>query len=150
MNVEHLLETIKKSKTLELVEWKDTESRLRLVGRINKSVQRQWKNIMYQLLLLDTEGVVSVDISRMYILTNDKSDVVFAWRVIFQKEDISESYQQIAKIFATTKQIAVPVEEVDSVPLVGRRTPVRGKMGPSGSFAVGPAAVARASSTWQK
>lgn len=152
MKVEDLLNRIAKSKTLEVVEWKDSPTRLRLVGRINKAVQRQWKSIMLNLLLLEKKSVVSVDISRIYLLTGSEDDVVFAWRVIFQKEGVETAYDHIAHVFSTSKPVALSVEIATSeeVPLVGRRVPTRGRVGPAGSFPVGPAAAASVSSTWQK
>ena len=85
----------------------------------------------------------SVDISKWHFLRNAK--VVFAWRLIFQAEDIEKQYADILNIIRTAPNAKMP--EPAEVRLYGRgnNDTAGGKRGagPTDTVAVGPLAVLR-------
>lgn len=127
-------------------------SRLRVLGRLPMDRAgtniNNWKVLMDRLLTATERGRPwSVDLSKSYFKKAGK--VVYAWRLIFQADEVEKQYADIINIIRTSPQAARQVP--DEVRLYGveqdRNNPAGGKRGAgmTDKTAVGAAAAMRKS-----
>lgn len=128
-------------KGLEIVEADEKPRQLRIIGRLHKNYGDQWKLVIHRLLTVEVTTIWKADISKKYFLR--AGQVFYAWRILFQAENISQFYGDITKtILATPAPTRSMVEEIPLVGASGNRN-TRSNVGAVGSVPIGPLAAQR-------
>lgn len=113
----------------------------RFVFRVPKGAgTARWMILMRQLYLFGRTSAWSIDISKHYfLLDGTMDDWRYAWRIIFQGEDLDQHDAEIAHSF---RDVRVAGSQLVEVPLHGspNRSPTAGTMG---KVPIGQAAVRR-------
>ncbi len=130
----------------ELVNKNETLTRLRLVGRVPKVHMGSWLVLINRLIAAsDSERPWSVDISKWHFNKDGGRKTVFAWRLIFQAEEVGKQLADIVNIIKTSP--GAKSAELEEIHLYGRadNNTAGGKRGagPTGTIAVGQLAVMR-------
>jgi hypothetical protein len=141
-----LLAVLHRKGGFEMVNHTVSPARLRLVGRVPKIHMSNWLVLVDRLIAASDGGRPwSVDISKWHFRRSQK--VVFAWRLIFQAEEVEKQYADILNVSKTSP--GAKMVESDEVHLYGRgdNDTSGGKRGagPAGSVAVGPYAILKKS-----
>lgn len=81
----------------EVIQEKETDKQLRLMGRSPVDRWNFFVPVMHRLLTASAKpgALWTCDISKQYLLRNDQ--VLYAWRLIFQADALAEQYGDIAK-----------------------------------------------------
>jgi len=79
----------------EVISGKELPKQLRIMGRCHPDRWNFFLPVIHRLLTFSEDPSVgwTVDISKPYLLRNDR--VLFAWRLIFQAQQIAEQYADI-------------------------------------------------------
>lgn len=87
-------------------------NQLRITGRCHPDRWGFFLPVIYTLQrTAEKDGTWSCDISKQYFIRNDR--IVYAWRLIFQSEGLSERYEYIANVVrGAPNPTRVEVEEV--------------------------------------
>lgn len=131
----------------EVVSETPNPGQLRVVGRVPNARMSAWLLVINKLLSAADSAPWNVDISKQYFNRNGKT--LYGWRLIFQGENIAESYDSIAAIVKSTPAAKSELTEV-TLHAGGQRNSLnRGKgaqLTESGGrgASVGPLAIARA------
>lgn len=127
----------------------DNPGQLRMLGRVPEDRaglnMNNWKIMMYRLYTAMKNRPWKVDFSKSYFIQDRTEKLVFAWRVIFQGENLAAHYAEITHLIATAP---IPSRaEVTEMPLTGvsadRNSTEGGRRGAGkfGSVLTGPLAV---------
>lgn len=121
---------------------------LRVLGRVPEDPgglnMNNWKILMYRFYTVMRDRPWKADFSKSYFIKEESQKLVFAWRVIFQGENLAQHYSELIQVVASSPISARA--EVTEFPLAGaaqnRGAVTGGKRGagPSGRVLVGPAA----------
>lgn len=144
-----LLSALNKKAGFEAVSVDSTDpNRLRIMGRVPEDAigmnMNNWKILMYRLYLAMEQRPWKADFSKSYFIRPDTEKLVFAWRIIFQGENIVSHFKDIISLVVTSPNSARA--DVTEMVLPGasrdRHSTHGGRRGagPSGSIAVGAAA----------
>ncbi len=125
------------ARSFEVVNANEQTRQLRIMGRVPGDVtsQRNWLLVVDRLLLRAESAGWSVDASKQYL--RHANGLRFAWRLIFQGENLPTHYADIATTIKAAPQSSRV--ELTEFPLTGSRQG-RGSAGPVGKVPVGPAA----------
>ncbi len=88
------------------------EKQLRVLGRVDNKRMPVWLVVIQRLLAKAEQSSWNVDISKQYFLRDGK--LLFAWRVIFQGDEIGGHLQEIADI---ATEAPVMRQEIMEVPI---------------------------------
>lgn len=150
MGVEDLFRAMQRKAGFEAVSVTEPSAgQLRALGRIPEDMgglnMGNWKILMYQLYTTMAGRPWKVDISKSYFIKQETGKLVFAWRVIFQGENLAQHLPEIISVVNGSPVTARA--EITEIPLAGAAAN-RGKVtggrrgaGPSGQVLVGPAAI---------
>lgn len=141
---------MRKKAGFEVVSHNDTNpNQLRVLGRVPEDRvglnMNNWKILMYRLYNAMEKRPWKVDFSKSYFIHDKTKKLVFAWRIIFQGEELTQHYLEIAQFIASSPISART--EVTEMPLTGasadRNSTDGGKRGAGafGKVLVGPMAV---------
>ncbi len=124
---EEVLNALKKSSGFSVLSSTETPSQLRLVGRVPNDKDgtslKNWHAVIAALLQLTDLGW-QVDVSKNYFLR--EGALVYAWRLIFQGDKLSENYDSIVQSII----VATPRRELTEYPLnapANRNVPANGR-----------------------
>lgn len=94
----------------------DNPRQLRMLGRAPKERMGDMLLLVNTLKMAEEQGAKwTCDISKMYLRRNGK--VLYAWRFIFQAEDVSQQINDIIR--AVSKAPKSSRRELEEVPLIG-------------------------------
>jgi hypothetical protein len=141
-----LFATLRSKSGFEVVSHTPSATRLRVLGRLPLDREgmniNNWVVLVARLLTATEQGKPwSVDVSKHYFKRDGK--LVYAWRLLFQAEEIEKHYADIMNVAKNSPGAKRP--EPEEVRLYGRESndTSGGKRGAGalGSVAVGPIAV---------
>ena len=143
-----IIAALRKRAGYEAVSQNETATQLRFLGRLLPDRGGQgadnWKTLMHFLNAAMKERTWTVDISKYFFNKEETGLLVFAWRIIFQGENLAQHYTDIANVIAKAPNAA---RELTEMPLAGatadRNSTAGGKRGAGafGKVLVGPMAV---------
>ena len=148
-DVSRLLLALRKRVGFEVVSHAESPNQLRILGRIltdNLGMNsNNWKIVKYRLLTAMDNREWKVDISKSYFIKKETKKLVFAWRILLQGTDVAKHYADVSNIIETSPSAQPDVTEIPIHGGADRNNTAGGRRGagPSGSVAVGPAAVQR-------
>lgn len=128
-----------------------TPHQLRVLGRVLDDPaglnMNNWKILMHRLYTAMTDRPWKVDISKSYFLYEATAKLVFAWRLIFQGQNIADHYNEMTELVLTAPASvrADVTEMVLSGASADRNSTHGGRRGAGlmGKVVVGPMAVAQ-------
>lgn len=143
-----ILQAMKVKAGFQALDVNEGKGRLRILGRVPQSQTTRntlnWLIVAYRLLKASNQ-VYKVDVSKQYFIKNDR--IVFAWRLVFEGNDLEKYYEFITNVVKESPQTAT-FDLSEEVPLHGvaadRNNTAGGKRGASSVFrgVVGPEALA--------
>lgn len=147
-SLDQLLAALRKRVGFEAVTQNQTPNQLRLLGRIPADALglngNNWKIIKRLLLKAMKERPWTVDISKSYFIQEETDKLVYAWRILFQGENIAQHYADITNLIATAPSAQAEVMEIPYGGVDANRNSTAGGRrgaGPAGTVPVGPMAV---------
>lgn len=136
----HLCDALEKKVGFGVVNLSLTQGQLRIMGRVPQNSLPTWLLTMERLLVQSTSAGWSVDLSKQYLMRGQK--LLFAWRVIFQAENVAEHLKDITTVISS---VPVVRRQLQEVPLHGNPNRNALRMGkgaqPTGKAVVGPLAL---------
>ncbi len=125
-------------------------NQLRVLGRVLEDTggmnMNNWKILMHRFYTTMVSRPWKADFSKSYFVQEETGKLVFAWRLIFQGENLAQFYPELAKLAESSPvsargditEMVLPGASRDRHSTHGGR---RGA-GPAGKVLVGPLAVA--------
>jgi len=140
MEPRDLYTTLHKRVGFEIVGETVSPNQIRIIGRLPQPNMQNWLVVLQRLLLKAEQTPWKVDVSKQYFVKNGK--VFYAWRVIFQAEEIATHLEDIISTISTAPRARAEVDEVNLYAGENRNALRMGKGAqPSGKAIVGPMAL---------
>lgn len=120
--LESLLSTICNRFGMQVVNQNVSQSQVRLVLRINPQHTRNWLVAGQHLLRVSKRSEWTFDLSRHYFLRGgDDGVMVWAWRVIFQHQDIMSQVPSIISAMSSAPRARFEIDEQQLPGVTGQR-----------------------------
>ena len=120
--LEGLFSTICGRFGMQIVSQSVTQAQIRLVLRINPQQTRNWLVAGQHLLRVSRRSEWTYDLSRHYFLRGgDDGVMVWAWRVIFQHQDIASQIPSIIAAMNSAPRARFEIEEQQLPGVTGQR-----------------------------